>query len=397
MKKTAESILLILSLVCIGLLPNVQAVSPPPDGGYLGGNTAEGQDALLSLTSGLYNTAAGLYSLRALTGGSFNTAIGAGALLLNTTNENTAIGAGALLNNTTGAPNTAIGESALFFNTTGNANTATGANALVNNVNGDSNTANGNGALASNTTGNFNAAFGASALLNNTIGGRNTAIGRSALSLNTTGNFNIALGQGAGSRLTTGDSNIDIGAFGFPGESATIRIGEGQTKTFIDGIRGATVVGGVPVVIDGSGQLGTIVSSKRFKKEIQPMEKASEAILALKRVTFLYKSDATNTPQFGLIAEEVAEVNPDLVVRDENGDIYTVRYDAVNAMLLNEFLKAHRKAQEQEATITELKKDFRATVAQLTARLDEQATQIQKARVQMEASKAAPQTVANSQ
>jgi len=397
MKKTAESILLILSLVCIGLLPNVQAVSPSPDGGYLGGNTAEGQDALLSLTSGLYNTAAGLYSLRALTGGSFNTAIGAGALLLNTANENTAIGAGALLNNTTGAPNTAIGESALFFNTTGNANTATGANALVNNVNGDSNTANGNGALASNTTGNFNAAFGASALLNNTIGGRNTAIGRSALSLNTTGNFNIALGQGAGSRLTTGDSNIDIGAFGFPGESATIRIGEGQTKTFIDGIRGATVVGGTPVVIDGSGQLGTIVSSKRFKKEIQPMEKASEAILALKPVTFLYKSDATNTPQFGLIAEEVAEVNPDLVVRDENGDIYTVRYDAVNAMLLNEFLKAHRKAQEQEATITELKKDFRATVAQLTARLDEQATQIQKARVQMEASKAAPQTVANSQ
>src|SRR5207253_2794113 len=208
MKKTAESILLILSLVCIGLLPNVQAVSPPPDGGYLGGNTAEGQDALLSLTSGLYNTAAGLYSLRALTGGSFNTAIGAGALLLNTANENTAIGAEALFNNTTG-------------------------------------------------------------------------------------NFNIALGQGAGSRLTTGDSNIDIGAFGFPGESATIRIGEGQTKTFIDGIRGATVVGGVPVVIDGSGQLGTIVSSKRFKKEIQPMEKASEAILALKRVTFLYKSDAT--------------------------------------------------------------------------------------------------------
>jgi len=397
MKKTAESILLILSVVCIGLLPNVVAVSPPPDGGYLGGNTAEGQDALLSLTSGLYNTAAGLYSLRALTGGSFNTAIGAGALLLNTANENTAIGAGALLNNTTGAPNTAIGESALFFNTTGNANTATGANALVNNVDGDSNTANGNGALASNTTGNFNAAFGASALLNNTIGGRNTAIGRSALSLNTTGNFNIALGQGAGSRLTTGDSNIDIGAFGFPGESATIRIGEGQSKNFIDGIRGATVVGGVPVVIVGYGQLGTIVSSKRFKKEIQPMEKASEAILALKPVTFLYKSDATNTPQFGLIAEEVAEVNPDLVVRDENGDIYTVRYDAVNAMLLNEFLKAHRKAQEQEATITELKKDFRATVAQLTARLDEQATQIQKARVQMEASKAAPQTVANSQ
>jgi hypothetical protein len=414
MKKTAESILLILSLVCTGLLPNVQAVSPPPDGGYVGGNTAEGQDALLSLTSGLYNTAAGLYSLRALTGGSFNTAIGAGALLLNTANENTAIGAGALLSNTTGASNTATGESALFFNTTGARNTATGANALVNNIDGDANTAIGDSVLASNTTGNFNTANGASALLNNTIGGRNTAIGRSALSLNTTGNFNtangyqalfnnttgnfnIALGSSAGASLTTGDSNIDIGNVGFPGESATIRIGGPQTKTFIAGIRGVTVVSGVPVVIDAAGQLGTIASSKRFKKEIQPMEKASEAILALKPVTFHYKSDATDTPQFGLIAEEVAAVNPDLVVRDKKGEIYTVRYDAVNAMLLNEFLKAHRKAQQQEATITQLKKDFGATIAQLTARLDEQATQIQKVRVQMEASKAAPQTVANSQ
>jgi hypothetical protein len=414
MKKTAESILLILSLVCIGLLPNVQAVSPPPDGGYPGGNTAEGQDALLSLTTGTFNTAIGFLSLKSNKTGAFNTAIGAGALFVNTADENTAIGAGALLSNTSGAANTAIGESALFANTTGNANTATGANALVNNVNGDSNTANGNGALASNTTGNFNTAIGASALLNNTTS-RNTAIGDHALSLNTngfsntangyqalfnntTGSFNIALGSGAGSRLTTGGSNIDIGAFGFPGESATIRIGEGQTKTFIAGIRGATIGGtAIPVLIDGNGQLGTLSSARRFKREIQPMDNTSEAILALKPVTFHYKSDNTNTPQFGLIAEEVAEVNPDLVVRDENGDIYTVRYDAVNAMLLNEFLKAHRKAQQQEATITQLKKDFRATVAQLTARLDEQATQIQKVRVQMEASKAAPQTVANSQ
>jgi hypothetical protein len=248
--------------------------------------------------------------------------------------------------------------------------------------------------------------------LNNTIGGRNTATGRSALSLNTTGNFNtangyqalfnnttgnfnIALGSSAGASLTTGDSNIDIGNFGVAGESATIRIGSAltQTKTFIAGISGVTVVSGVPVVIDAAGQLGTIVSSKRFKKEIQPMEKASEAILGLKPVTFHYKSDATDTPQFGLIAEEVAVVNPDLVVRDKNGEIYTVRYDAVNAMLLNEFLKA----QQQEATITQLKKDFGATIEQLTARLDEQATQIQKVRVQMEASKAAPQMVANSQ
>jgi hypothetical protein len=285
----------------------------------------------------------------------------------------------------------------------------------VNNIDGDANTAIGDSVLASNTTGNFNTANGASALLNNTIGGRNTAIGRSALSLNTTGsfntangyqalfnnttgNFNIALGQGAGSRLTTGGSNIDIGAFGFPGESDTIRIGEGQTKTFIAGIRGVTIGGtAIPVLIDGNGQLGTLSSARRFKEEIQPMDNTSEAILALKPVTFHYKSDNTNTPQFGLIAEEVAKVNPDLVVRDKKGEIYTVRYDAVNAMLLNEFLKAHRKAQQQEATITQLKKDFGATIAQLTARLDEQATQIQKVRVQMEASKAAPQTVANSQ
>ena len=251
--------------------------------------------------------------------------------------------------------------------------------------------------------------------MNNTIGGRNTAIGRSALSLNTTGNFNtangyqalfnnttgnfnIALGNSAGASLTTGDSNIDIGNVGFPGESHTIRIGGPQTKTFIAGIRGVTIGGtAIPVLIDGNGQLGTMSSSRRYKKEIQPMDKGSEAILGLKPVTFHYKSDNTNRPEFGLIAEEVAAVNPDLVVHDNNGELYTVRYDAVNAMLLNEFLKEHRKVQQQEETITQLKRDFRATVAQLTARLDEQATQIQKVRVQMEASKAAPQMVANSQ
>jgi hypothetical protein len=341
--------------------------------------------------------------------GNFNTAIGAGTLLVNTANENTAIGAGALLSNTAGAQNTATGESALFFNTTGNANTANGANALVSNVDGDSNTANGNGALASNTTGNFNAAIGASALLNNTIGGRNTAIGRSALSLNTTGNFNtangyqalfnnttgnfnIALGSSAGASLTTGDSNIDIGNVGFPGESATIRIGGPQTKTFIAGIRGVTTGGtAIPVLIDGSGQLGTLSSARRFKKEIQPMDNTSEAILALKPVTFHYKSDNTNTPQFGLIAEEVAEVNPDLVVRGENGDIYTVRYDAVNAMLLNEFLKEHRKNEEQQATIAQLKSGMDA----LTATMKEQAAHIQKVSDQLEASKPTPHLVTN--
>jgi hypothetical protein len=402
MKPNIPPVLIIFALVCFALVQNTQAVSPPPDGGYPGGNTAEGQDALLSLTTGTYNTAIGFLSLKSNKTGNFNTAIGAGTLLVNTAAENTAIGAGALFSNTAGAQNTATGESALFSNTTGNANTANGANALVNNVDGDSNTANGWGALASNTTGHFNAAIGASALLNNTIGGRNTAIGRSALSLNTTGNFNtangyqalfnnttgnfnIALGSSAGASLTTGDSNIDIGNVGFPGESATIRIGGPQTKTFIAGIRGVTTGGtAIPVLIDGNGQLGTLSSARRFKKEIQPMDNTSEAILALKPVTFHYKSDNTNTPQFGLIAEEVAEVNPDLVVRDENGDIYTVRYEAVNAMLLNEFLKEHKKVEELEANAASQQKQIEALTAGL-----------QKVTAQLSASKPAPQVVNN--
>jgi len=166
---------------------------------------------------------------------------------------------------------------------------------------------------------------------------------------------------------------------------------------FIGNIRGVTTqnANALPVVIDRAGQLGTISSSQRFKRDIKPINKTSEAILSLNPVTFHYKSDNTGTPQFGLIAEEVAKVNPDLVVRDEKGDIYTVRYDAVNAMLLNEFLKEHRKVEEQEATIAQLKRDFGVTVAQLTARLDEQAAQIQKVSVQLEASKPAPQVVNN--
>jgi len=230
----------------------------------------------------------------------------------------------------------------------------------------------------------------------NTTGGSNTAIGSSAL-FNNTGFGNIAVGVGAGDNLTTGQLNIDIGNEGAAGESTTIRIGGvAQDRTFIAGIRGATVNGAIPVLIDINGQLGTTSSSRRFKKEIKPMEQASEAILALNPVTFHYKSDATNRPEFGLIAEEVAKVNPDLVVRDENGEIYTVRYDAVNAMLLNEFLKAHSKMEQQEAIIAELK----STVAQqqkametVTTQLKEQAAQIQKVSAQTEMSRSAAQVV----
>ena len=182
------------------------------------------------------------------------------------------------------------------------------------------------------------------------------------------------MGTLAGSNLTTGNSNLVIGNLlgGVAGEANTMRIGLSQFRTFISGIRGVTtgVNDAVNVVIDSAGQLGTTSSSRRFKKEIRPMDAASEAILALSPVTFHYKSDETNRPEFGLIAEEVAAVNPDLVVRDNNGEIYTVRYDAVNAMLLNEFLKEHRrvqkqaqKIQEQQTTIAELKKQVQTVVA----------------------------------
>jgi hypothetical protein len=227
-------------------------------------------------------------------------------------------------------------------------------------------------------------------------------LGAFALQNVETGDDNIGLGNGAGQGLITGANNIYIGSnVSSSTESNNIRIGtQGtQTATFIAGISGATI-SGTAVVVNGFGQLGVAPSSKRFKDEIKPMGKTSEAILALKPVTFRYKKeiDSNGVPQFGLVAEEVAKVNPDLVVRDEDGKVYTVRYDAVNAMLLNEFLKEHRQVQEQSceiveqrATITELKKGMATVVAQL----EQQAAQIQKVSAQHEASKPAPQVVNN--
>jgi len=442
-------------LGCFGHLPKAQAVVPAPDGGYPGGNTAEGQAALLSLTTGGFNSGVGYLSLRSNTTGSFNTAIGAGTLLANTGNENTATGVGALLSNTTGTGNTANGALALFSNTTGGFNTANGINALFNNTAGIENTANGfealfsntdgdyntadgaqallintsgegntatgyqallsnmtgngntadgfqallsntasgntaHGALAlfGNTAGNFNTAVGANALLDNTMGSSNTAVGRNAL-VNATASGNIALGTQAGGDLTTGGNNIAIGNTGVAGESDTIRIGSAtQTATYIAGISGAVVPGGVTVIVDAAGHLGTVVSSQRFKDRIEPMDKASEAILALKPVTFRYKHelDPKGIQQFGLVAEEVDKVNPDLVVRDKEGKPYSVRYEHVNAMLLNEFLKEHRKNEEQEATIAQLKKQIEALAAGL-----------QKVSAQLELKKAAPSVADNDQ
>jgi Chaperone of endosialidase len=391
--------LIALALAAFAFVQSGKAVNPAPDGGYANGNTAEGQNALLNLTTGADNTAVGFLSLSALQKGKFNTALGAGTLLLNGADENTATGAGALLSNTNGNLNTANGAFALVFNTDGTFNTATGDRALFSNTDGSNNTANGATALFNNTVGTNNTAAGAFALVNNTTGNFNTANGVNALFNNKTGSNNIALGFLAGDNVT-GDDNIDIGSEGVADDSNTIRIGTNQRGTFIAGIRGATTVNAdaIPVLIDSAGQLGTLSSSRRFKKEIQPMDKASEAILALRPVTFHYKHDNRGTPQFGLIAEEVARVNADLVVRDKNAEIYTVRYDAVNAMLLNEFLKEHKKVDEQQANIAELK----SRVAQqqkgmevLTAQLKQQATQIQKVSARIEIAKPVSSVVLN--
>jgi len=324
------------------------------------------------------------------------------------TQQSTALGDDALLNLNAGVANTAVGFEALFFNTDGHYNTGIGAFALQFNTTGVENTAIGYGALPTNTTGQYNTASGRSALEVNTTGSNNTATGYAALLSNTTGNNNIAMGYQAGRNLTTGDRNIYIGnAGGSGGESRRIRIGAvgTHTATFIAGISGVTVPDGVGVIVGNNGKLGTVVSSARFKDETKPMDKASEAILALKPVTFRYKKelDPEGIPQFGLVAEEVEKVNPDLVARDEQGKPYTVRYEAVNAMLLNEFLKEHRKVEQQEAAITQLKSIVskqEAIIAQqekgmkvFAARLEQQSAQIQKVNNQLQAKQPAPRLV----
>jgi hypothetical protein len=391
-------------LACFGLLPKADAVNPPPDGGYPGFNTAEGDQALLTLTTGQWNTALGFQALSHHTIG----------------NSNTATGGRALFSNTTGFQNTANGAFALFANTDGAQNSAFGWKALALNTNGNQNTANGYQALYSNSDGNSNTANGYQALFFNTLGDSNTTNGYQALFFNTIGSNNIALGYQAGQNVGIfpefpGYNNIEIGNAGDFYDNNTIRIGGGnQTRTFIAGIRGVTTgqADAIPVVIDSTGQLGTASSSGRFKREINPMDKASQAILELRPVTFHYKSHKTDTPQFGLIAEEVAKVNPDLVIYDSDGKPYTVRYDAVNAMLLNEFLKEHckvedqeRRLHQQETTLPQQQKEFASTIARqqkqiemLTAGLQKVSAQLAAAspsRGGLDASKPAPQVVKN--
>jgi trimeric autotransporter adhesin len=399
-------------------------------------NTAMGFNALFSNTIGIFNTAAGAQALFNNTRGSNNTAVGAHALLFNITGDlNTAIGTQALYYNDRGSNNTAVGLNALFSNengrnntgvgyqvlaksSSGTENTAIGSQAMIGNVGsfntatgfqamwsgfgfyntatgfralsnnlGNGNTATGNSALLMNTDGKQNTATGTNALRNNTTGEMNVAQGGLSLSNNTSGSSNIALGFNAASNLTTGSNNIDIGAFGVVDESNTIRIGRPglQDNTFIAGIFGVAMSGSV-VVVNSSGKLGVTTSSARFKDDIEPMGKASDVILRLNPVTFRYKEqmDPDRIPQFGLIAEDVEKVNPDLVVRDKDGKAYSVRYEQVNAMLLNEFLKEHKTVEEQGGTIARLEKQVEA----LTAGLE-------KVSAQLEASKSAPQLVNN--
>jgi len=318
-------------------------------------SSAFGWYALLSGGGG-YNSAFGDSALRGTTSGFGNSAFGAGALAYNTTGSiNSAFGLSALKSNTIGISNAAFGESALNVNTAGNANTALGSYTLESNTTGGDNAAAGYQALQGNMTGSWNTAFGYRALYRNKTGTNNTASGVNALLRNTSGSSNIALGDNAGSQLTTGSNNIEIGNVGIASDNNMIKIGtEGtQAKTFIAGIYNTSVTGGA-VMVNASGQLGVVVSSERFKTAIAPIGANMERLSQLRPVTFKLKSDASGTVQYGLIAEEVAKVYPELVIRDENGRIDGVRYDELAPMLLNEVQQQAAKIASLEQQLAEI-------------------------------------------
>jgi hypothetical protein len=322
-------VLIALAFALSVLSPMSRAVDPPPVGGYPGDNTALGEDALFSYDTSIQG-------------------------------ENTACGHDSLYNLSTGIYNTAFGDDTLHGSTAGNNNTAVGWHAMTDNA----------------------------------TGSMNTGIGCDALANTSTGGVNIAIGFRAGFNITTGSNNIDIGNGGVVGDTNSIRIGTRsiQRNTAIAGISGSVIPNGVGVIIDTIGHLGTIQSSERYKEAVQPMDESSEAILALQPVTFRYKKelDPAGIPQFGLVAEQVAKVKPDLVVRDDEGRPETVRYEAVNAMLLNEFLKEHSRVQMLEVTVAQQQKQ----IEQLTTGLQEQAKQIQKANDEVELAKTPRRVVA---
>jgi hypothetical protein len=338
-------------------------------------NTAYGEDALNRNAYGYDNTAVGFYTLYYNYDGSYNTATGYEALFYNVLgNNNTATGYYALYGTTTtaGNNNTATGYQALYSFNNGSNNTATGMDALYTNSDGNNNTATGANALYTNSTGLQNTATGKGALYANTTGNFNTASGTNALYANTTGSSNIAEGYEAGYRLTTGSNNIDIGSQGVPTDSGVIRIGtitgttSTQSATYIAGIYNVTTMtSGLPVLIDSKGQLGTTSSSERFKTAIHPMGSNTAKLLQLRPVTFHYKADPEGTLRYGLIAEEVAKVYPELVVRDASGRIDGVRYDELAPMLLNEVQQQRMHMSEKIAMQAAEIRDLKAQMADL--------------------------------
>jgi len=331
--------------------------------------SGDSQTGIYSSGAGIVNVAAG--GTLAMSVGGVNTSIGGDALAVNTSGtQNTADGYFALFSNTTGSDNTAVGYFALGSNTTAVDNTAIGALALHANA-GPYNTAVGHQALYSNTTGDTNIGVGYQALYGNTVGSYNIALGYAALFQNTTGNSNIAIGVDAG-YATTGSNNIDIGNEGVGGEVGVIRIGNSgnQGAAFIAGIDGVSINSPVPVYINANGQLGTASSSRRYKDDIRDMGDASSALLQLRPVTFRYKqpyADGSKPIDYGLIAEEVAEIYPDLVVKNADGQIETVQYQKLTPMLLNELQKQHEHAQRQDETIRQLQDELAALKAFLAA------------------------------
>jgi Chaperone of endosialidase len=371
-------------------------------------NTASGYFALYSNTTGYGNTASGASALSFNTTGSGNTAFGAGALVLNTTGfANTACGNGALFSNTTGNANTASGEGALTFNTTGGGNTvsgywalysnttgnyntasgydalylnttgsnneAFGSNALYSNTAGVNNTAFGFQTLYSNTTGNGNAAQGANSLSNNTTGIENVGIGDSTLYLNSTGSYNIGIGFGAGYNQTTGSGNIYIANMGVAGESQTLRLGSqgseevlgsGITRAYIAGVASSHITGAA-VYITRTGRLGVLASSERYKTDVQDLGSEEGRLQRLRPVSFHLKTDPAGPVQYGLIAEEVEQVYPELVIRDADGQIQGVRYEELAPMVLNEVQRQQKKVAAQEERIAAQQELIAAQAQQL--------------------------------
>jgi hypothetical protein len=387
------------ALACLALLSMAQAAPSPerpapnatdsPAPGVL--NTRDGQSALSFITTGIGNSAFGAFAQFSNTTGSFNTACGAAALDVNSADQNTAVGAAALLLNQIGSDNNAVGVSALLNNDSSgngsaNFNNAFGRNALLSNVDGDENDS-----------------FGDDSMEENTTGSQNTAMGDDSLDANTTGNGNVAVGKEAGNSIVDGNDNVVLGhnaGIGIVHASRNVAIGSQEAGPFAD-FDDTCFIGSIfgeivsdpgsqtAVFVDQFNVVGIFNSSQKYKHDIQPMDKASETLYQLKPVTFKFNSDWKGTTQYGLIAEDVAKVDPQLVSR-KDGDIVTVHYEQINNMLLNEFLKEHKKVQDLETTVAQQQKGMEI----LTAQLKEQAAQIQKVSAQLQVSKPAPQVVA---